>query len=330
MSHSNWTFAVTVAITWNIVITVLKFIWFLLTWSGAMFSEGIHSIADTMNQALLLVGLKKSSKVWDSKFEYGYWRERFFWAILSACGIFFIGAGVTIYHWVEALIHPVEIRESIYAYIIFGISGLIEASSLILAIKSIYNKKKWLLPSILMSDNATKAVIFEDSVAVGGIFIAVLSSYLVHLTWIIAIDAIGSILIGILLWCVAVILVLENKGYLIWKSMPKKMRDDIFNIIQGDSLIIKILDFRSEAIDLDRYVIKCDAEFNGTTLITDLNQYDTLEKEYETITNSNEFLRFCVDFSSRVPRIIGKRIDILEKEIKAKYPEVVYIDFEIN
>lgn len=77
-SHSpSWTLAVTAAITWNLIITILKFIWYLASWSWSLFSESIHSLADTLNQLLLMVWIKRSNKKADNNYSYWYKRDIF-------------------------------------------------------------------------------------------------------------------------------------------------------------------------------------------------------------------------------------------------------------
>src|SRR3712207_2483447 len=98
--------AVAVALLANSCVTVLKLVAFVLSGSGAMLSEAIHSAADTGNQFLLYMGLQRGSRERDERFHYGYGGERFVFGLLSASGIFFIGCGVTVYHGVHALLHP--------------------------------------------------------------------------------------------------------------------------------------------------------------------------------------------------------------------------------
>jgi zinc transporter 9 len=101
------------ALLGNFTIMILKFIGYVASGSAVMFSEGIHSLADTLNQALLMIGIRRSVRAADPEFSYGYGHERFIWALISACGIFFVGAGVTIYKGVAALLTQTEIEKKI-------------------------------------------------------------------------------------------------------------------------------------------------------------------------------------------------------------------------
>lgn len=102
--------SVIAALAGNFVITLLKAFGFMVSGSSALFSEAVHSLADTANQSLLLVGIVKSRRAPDEDSSYGYGLERFFWALISACGVFFVGAGVTIYHGISTLLHPNELE----------------------------------------------------------------------------------------------------------------------------------------------------------------------------------------------------------------------------
>jgi len=328
---THWMISVVSAIVWNTIVTVLKFLWFFTTWSWAMFSEAIHSVADTLNQVLLLIWIKKSKKKADDYFDYWYWKERFFWAILSACWIFFIWAWITTYHWIESLIHPSEVEKSIWLYVILLISLVVEWFTLWIAIKSVYKKNIWLLESIKNSDNASKAVIMEDSVAVFWIIIAFVSILLTNITWKLYFDSMWSIFIWILLGIVAIVLIIENKNYLLWRSMDEELKEEIITLIEKDPMIEKVIRFKSIILDIDCYLIKFEAEFNWTALMREINNNWYFQEEYEYIKEDyNDFLKFCVDYADRVPRIIWKRIDLLEKELIKDFPCIKHIDIELN
>jgi zinc transporter 9 len=98
--------AVVAALGANALITVAKFVAFFFSGSGAMLSEAVHSAADSGNQFLLYLGLKRAARASDPEFPYGFGAERFVFGLLSAAGIFFIGSGVTVYHGVHSLLHP--------------------------------------------------------------------------------------------------------------------------------------------------------------------------------------------------------------------------------
>ena len=330
-SHQSWKVAVLAAIIWNSIVTVLKFTVFFISGSTSMFSEWVHTLADSINQILLYVWIKKSTKKADKKFSYWYWKERFFWALISACWIFFLGAWVTLYHWVEWLLNPSEIENYWLSYLVLILSFFIEGFTLYIALKSVYKKENGIIKSIKEADNASYAVILEDSVAVLWVTIAFFAILLTKVTWYLFFDSIGSIIIWLLLGWVAILLIIKNKDYLMWQSIDELEKEGIIELIESDPLIIKVLDFKSEIIDIGAYIIKCEVEFNWTALMKEINKNWFLQDEYEDAKDKYEyFLRFCVDYANRIPRLIWKNIDTLEWKIKKHHPEIRHIDIELN
>jgi len=329
-------FPVIAALIGNAVVCVAKFVGFFMTGSGALFSEAIHSFADTANQFLLVIGVHKSVKGPDKEFNYGHGKERFIWALISACGIFFIGCGVTVYHGINSLIHPEEIHFSFWAIIILVVSFIIEFSTFLIAIREIRGQvlkkaKNNFKKALAEADPSTLAVLYEDGLAVGGIIIALISIVLTYLTGQIYWDAVGSILIGLLLGAMAIFLIAKNRNYLITMSIPKDIEEIVLEIFNNDPTIEKVLDFKTAILDVDKYLIKCDVEFNASGLLKEMSQHHFFENEYEEAKESYEnFMKFSVEYLDRVPRLVGKKIDEIEKKIRAKVPQAIFIDIEIN
>jgi zinc transporter 9 len=319
------------ALSGNLIVTIMKFVGFFLSGSGALFSEGIHSFADTANQALLMVGIRRSSKKADKRFSYGYGHERFFWALISACGIFFLGAGVTIYKGISDLQHSSAVHVSPTIFAILLSSLLIESTTFIIAYRAVKIKTRSLAHSLRVGNPSSIAVLYEDGVAVLGILVALLSIIMTYLTgehyW----DAIGSILIGFLLAVVAIVLIAKNREYLMEKAMPEEIQKRIIKILEADPAIEKIIDFKSSTLDYRKYRIKCEVEFHGPALIKSMYRDGELKEEFEDIQNDYaEFVRFCVDYIDRVPRLVGSKIDAIERKIQKDFPEVIHVDIEIN
>lgn len=130
---------------------------------------------------------------------------------------------------------------------------------------------------------------------------------------------------------VAITLIRKNSRFLIGQTIPTEIKEGIIEILLQDEIIDKVLDFKSTMIDMDTYQIKCEIECNGTGLLKIINRNNFLKNEYEEVKESYaDFLEFCIDYTRRVPRIIGTKIDAVEKKIKEKYPQVRHIDIEIN
>jgi zinc transporter 9 len=332
-SHTIGLWPVIAALVGNTLVTVCKFVVAFASGSSSMFSEAIHSLADTANQALLLVGLRRSRKKADRGFGYGYGRERFFWAIISACGIFFVGAGVTIYHGIESLLdpQPIEIRASIF--IVLLIAFIVELWTLYIAMRSLarmFPEETW-RERFELGDPTTLAVCLEDSVAVLGVLIAAASITLSYYTGSPLWDAAGSLIIGGMLAAVAVLLIFKNKSYLIGREIPEDLKEEIIKFLVADPAIEKVLDFKSAVLDINVYRIKCEIEMTGSALLKDAYKHSTLGDEFDVVKNDlEEFKRFCVDYANRIPRLIGKHIDKVEAKLMKKFPSVRHIDIEIN
>lgn len=321
------------ALTGNIFIMIIKWLGFFSTGSGALFSEAVHSVADVFNQILLMVGIKKSQRPSDDDFHYGYSNERFFWALISACSIFFLGAGITIYHGVMGFLHRENVHVSSMALWILVISFVIELGTFFVALRELRSKnknRKW-KTIFAYGDPTTIAVLLEDAIAVLGVSVAFGSMLLTKHTGNPIWDAVGSIIIGVLLGAMAIILININRGFLMRKSIPEDIEEKVIEILENDPAIEKVIDFKSVVIDVGSYHVKCEVEINGSALMRKMYRANDLKTEFAKIDGEyDEFLRFCVDYADRVPRMIGTRIDDVEKKIKDEIPEVRHIDIEVN
>jgi len=326
--------SVSAAFIGNFVIMLFKAFGFLVSGSSSLFSETIHSLADTANQALLMVGIVKSRRAPDEDSSYGYGMERFFWALISACGVFFIGAGVTVYHGIWALAHPHDVSfNPIIFFVLIG-SFVVELITFSFAFHEIWRERKegaTIREMLHDGDPTVLAVVYEDGVAVMGVLIATIGIVASYLTGDLFWDALGSIIIGILLAWVAIILILKNKRFLVEKSIPEEVRSRIVEILESDPMIERVIDFKSSVVEWGKYRAKCEVEINGSILFHELSNGDMLKGDYELVKEDyQEFVRFCVAFSDRVPRVIGTRIDEIEARIKKELPSVKHIDIEIN
>ncbi len=330
--------SVVYALTGNFIITISKFIGFSFTGSAALFAEGVHSFADTANQFLLFVGIKRSKRVASERYRFGFGQERFFWALISACGIFFVGAGVTIYHGISALISKEVSHFSIYIVYLLIIAIIIEGFTLKTALSELNftnakskNKKKGIIKIIQDGDPTTVAVVLEDSVAVLGTSVALASILITHVTQNYIYDAITSIFIGILLTFVSFVLIYKNYEYLIGKSLSSDIIDKIKDKLNSDPAVEKVIDIMSSAVDVDKYHLVCEVEINGAALIRRSIENGELRSDFEDIENKyNDFVKFSLDMADRVPRLIGAHIDKLGKEIHDEFEEVAQVDIEIR
>lgn len=209
------------ALVGNFLVSITKFTAALFTQSSAMFSEGIHSLVDTGNQVLLLYGLKKAQLPADEQFPFGHGKEIYFWSFIVAILIFAVGAGISIYEGIIHIITPVEVKDSYINYIVLSIAIVFEGAAWLYAYREFKkeNTKFSIIKSVKVGkDPAMFVVLFEDSAALLGLFVAMLGIFLSEYTGILIFDGIASVVIGTILAATAMWLAVETKGLLIGES----------------------------------------------------------------------------------------------------------------
>lgn len=315
----------------NVFVTAIKVIAAVITGSTSMYAESIHSFADTLNQSLLLIGIKRSRRPADNVRGYGYGIERFFWSLISACGILFVGAGITILHSLESLGTKTSHEFNLISIIVLVIAFVIEGGTLYAAVREISSGKKLSKQIFKDADPVTLAVVYEDGAAVLGVLIAFAAQVASYLTGNSIYDVLGGLAIGIILGFLAIVLIIKNYPYIIGKPLDNQIKEDIIYYLEEDPCIEKVIDFKSEAVDLGKYRIFATVEWNGTPLYKRIYHKGELEDEYNDIKDDfQNFAKLMFDTADRIPRLVGSHIDIIEKRIMEKFPQVIYIDIEIN
>lgn len=230
------------AIAANSLIAISKFIAAFFTGSSAMLAEGIHSIIDTGNGLLLLLGIKRSSKAADKSHPFGYGKEIYFWSFIVSIMIFAVGGGFAIYEGIHALQEPSVVEYPIWSYVVLTGAILFEGAALIIALKQ-FNKFKQsgnIISRIVKSkDPANFAIVIEDTAAVIGLFIALLGVFLSVQLQNPYIDGIASLLIGLLLLTVATFLARETKGLLLGESANDDILEQIESILKQHQKVEK-------------------------------------------------------------------------------------------
>ena len=224
------------AMAGNTAITTLKVLAWLKTGSNAMLSEAIHSLVDTGNQAILILGLKQAAGVPDKKHQYGYGRAAYFWSLISALGIFWLGSGVTVVHGIQSILEPP--KELLLSWEIwcvlaasFSIDGYVLKRSVqeLLATKpksmSFYQHVKRTKDPFMM------AVLLEDLSACVGVIIAGCGIGASHITGNPLWDSLASVSIGVLLGGVAVSLIRLNQKYLLGQSVEPEIENGIRELL---------------------------------------------------------------------------------------------------
>ncbi|MDT3405060.1 cation diffusion facilitator family transporter [Mucilaginibacter terrae] len=205
----------------NLLIAITKLVAAVFTGSSAMVSEGIHSLVDTSNEVLLLLGISKSQKPADENRPFGYGKELYFWSFMVSLLFFALGGGFSIYEGVEHIMNPQEVRNPIWNYIVLGIAFIFDGISFITAMRE-FKRQRGNMPFWeavhISKDPSTFVVLFEDAADVIGILIAFTGILLGQILGNPYIDGIASVMIGLLLTAVAILLVRESRSLLMGES----------------------------------------------------------------------------------------------------------------
>lgn len=229
----------------NIAIAIAKFVGATISGSSAMLSEGIHSVVDSVNEVLLLYGLKQSEKGPDELHPLGHGQELYFWSLVVAVLIFSLGGGFSIYEGIKSFQHPEPSQSPLVSYAVLGAAAVFESAALVVSIRE-FNREDpdrqvsfW--SAIRRSKDPSRfIVIFEDGAALLGLGVALAGITLSQWRHNAVYDGIASIIIGLILTAVAIVLVIETKGLLIGESALPETQDSIKAIVKSDAAVSNI------------------------------------------------------------------------------------------
>ena len=213
--------AIVAALVGNGLIAVTKFVAAGVTGSAAMLSEAILSGGHTGKQGLLLYGLKAGAKPADKTHPFGHGAEVYFWTFVVAVLSFAVGAGVTLYHGVEKLLHPAPLEDALVNYVVLGLAIVFEAVVWTVAYRAFKAQKgshSFLAAIRRAKDPTTVAVLFEDSAAMLGLIVAMIGVALADFAGWLWADGLASVLIGLILAATAIWLASECKSLLIGEA----------------------------------------------------------------------------------------------------------------
>jgi cation diffusion facilitator family transporter len=261
---------VLLAFSANLVIALAKTAGGVITLSSAMLAEAAHSWADTLNQIFLLTSIRKSQRPADSTHPFGYGKERFFWTLLAAVGIFVTGAGFSIFEGVSSLFEHRKEPSSNEFYLTYGIlafSLVLEGSSLIRALRQVKgeaeSRGRTFLTHLRRSNDPTvKAVASEDGAAVVGIALAALGIGLHQATGSSAFDASASIVIGVVLAWVAYALGRDTKDLLIGEAADPELRLDIQHAVSQHPEVEAVLELLTMQLSPEEVLVAIRVDFS--------------------------------------------------------------------
>ena len=226
------------ALACNGLIAVSKFAASTITGSAAMLSEALHSVADTANQGLLLLGLRRARRPADRRHPFGYSRELYFWSFVVAILLFSMGAGVSLYEGVQKLLHPHPIEHVFVNYIVLGVAILFELASTWVAVAEFNARRGRMGPLLALrtsKDPALFTVVLEDLAALIGLLIALAGNLVAdQLGWLPG-DAVASIAIGCVLAGVAAFMSRETKSLLIGEAASAEVVEGVRGLIEAEA-----------------------------------------------------------------------------------------------
>ena len=229
------------ALAANLAIAIIKFVAAWFTGSSAMLAEAIHSVVDTANEWLLLLGLRNSQQPASAVRPFGYGRELYFWAFIVAIFIFAIGGGISLYEGFEHLRHPTPLRDPTWNYVVLALAFCFDGASFLVARRT-FNAQRGRRPFWTAfrasKDPSIFVVLFEDAADLLGLLVAFLGVFLSHHFNNPALDGVASLAIGLILLVVAGLLLRENKSLLLGEPAEPELLAQLTALARADAAVV--------------------------------------------------------------------------------------------
>uniref|UniRef100_A0A8C1R5J5 Solute carrier family 30 member 9 n=1 Tax=Cyprinus carpio TaxID=7962 RepID=A0A8C1R5J5_CYPCA len=311
-----------------ICINGLNFFFKLLAWvytgSASMFSEAIHSLADTCNQALLALGISQSVRNPDAVHPYGFSNMRYIASLISGVGIFMMGAGLSWYHGIMGLLHPQPIESLLWAYCILAGSLVSEGATLLVAIneikKSAHEQGLSFYEYVMQSrDPSTNVVLLEDAAAVLGVVLAAGCMGLTSLTGNPYYDSLGSLGVGTLLGTVSAFLIYTNTEALLGRSIQAEHVQKLTEFLESDPAVRAIHDVKATDMGLSKVRFKAEVDFDGRVVTRSYLEKQDIEQilnDIQQVKTPEELENFMLKHGENIIDTLGAEVDRLEKELK--------------
>lgn len=250
----------------NVAVAVTKLTAAAFTGSSAMFSEGLHSVVDSANEVLLLLGQKRSKLPADEAHPFGHGQELYFWALIVSLLIFTAGGAVSLYEGILKLLHPEPPQGSIWNYVVLLAAAVFEGVSLYIGVKQFREtypgRRFW---SVLRSskDPTLFTVMLENVADLAGLAAAFIGLLLADILASSVYDGAAAVVIGVILMLVAIVLVRETKGLLTGESADPEMRRRIQTILQSDPDVESVAAPLTMYFGPDNVLLAVEIQFRG-------------------------------------------------------------------
>jgi cation diffusion facilitator family transporter len=259
--------AVIAALAANLAIAITKFIAFFFTGSASMLAEAVHSVADTGNELLLLIGSGRSRRARTELHPFGFGRERYFYAFIVAVLLFTVGSLFSIYDGVHKIMHPEAVRSPGIAFVVLAICFVFESFSLRTAVREANRERAgrgWRSFVHLTKSPELPVVLMEDLAALLGLtfaFTGVLLSVLTgHGQW----DGVGSVAVGVLLACAAFIVGYETKSLLLGEAANTEVSDSIVAALEQGPEGFRVIHLRTSHVGPDSLLVAAKVAVPGS------------------------------------------------------------------
>lgn len=251
------------ALVANSAIAAAKFVAFVFTGSASMLAEGIHSVADTSNQALLLLGIRRSRRPATPEHPFGYGRERYFWSFIVAVVLFTLGGVFSVYEGVEKLRHPHEITSLAWAIGVLSVAIAIECVSFGIAIREANKVRTGTWRSFIRHAKVPElpVVLLEDAGALLGLVFALTGVTASAVTGEPRFDAVGSLAIGVLLGAIAIVLAVELRSLLIGEAASASDLKAIEDAVTGHDAVAGLIHMRTQHIGPEELLVGVKVQF---------------------------------------------------------------------
>jgi cation diffusion facilitator family transporter len=265
--------AIVAALVANLGIAIAKLVGFLITGAASMLAEAVHSVADTSNQALLLMGGRRARRAATATHPFGYGRERYFWAFIVALVLFLLGGLFAVAEGIDKLRHPHDVESATVAVGILVVAIGLEAFSLRTAIVEaslVRGTQGWWEFIRRAKGPELPVVLLEDTGALVGLILALFGVGLGALTddahW----DALGSLGIGVLLVVIAGVLVVEMKSLLIGESASPGDERAIRTALETSPSIRRLIHLRTQHLGPDELLVGAKIEVDHTLTLPEV------------------------------------------------------------
>jgi cation diffusion facilitator family transporter len=265
MATAGGTRAIIAAMLANGGIAIAKFVAYLVTGSASMLAESIHSVADTSNQGLLLLGGKRAQRVADDRHQFGYGRERYFWAFVVAMVLFALGGVFSVYEGIEKIRHPHEVEALGWAIGVLIFAIVAESFSFRTAIveaRKVKGDRNWVDFIRRSKSPELPVVLLEDAGALLGLVLALIGVGLAAVTGDVIWDGIGTLSIGILLLVISIVLTVEMKSLLIGEAATREHIEALTSAAAAVPRVTRIIDLKTQHIGAEELLVAGKLEFD--------------------------------------------------------------------